>query len=131
MIVRVPGLETPGVASAAIVETLDLFPTLVDLCSVPLDLEHALAGVSLRPLLEDPQAPWKRGAYGYWKRGRTLRTPRWRVTAPEFLISERDGKPGFVELYDHLEDPDETKNVADRYPEIVKELWPRLVADRR
>src|SRR5262249_41239304 len=90
-----------------IVEFIDLYPTLAELCG--LQPPAGLEGTSFRPLLEDPARAGKRAAYTQVVRGagmgRSVRTDRWRYT--EWL----DGKQG-VELYDHTVDPLEYHNLA-------------------
>lgn len=105
----------------AIVELLDLYPTLADLCglSAPTDLE----GVSLRPSLRDASATVKLGALTQHTRpaypndedplqaiGYSLRTARHRYT--EWRDVE-DQRVIARELYDHAQDPQETVNLAD------------------
>ncbi len=108
LIVHVPGGQGNGRASPRVVELVDLFPTLADLCGVAAPL--GLAGVSLRPLLDNPSAVHDRPAYTQVLRagnvmGRSVRTERWRYTEWD------DGRAG-VELYDHDADPREYQNVA-------------------
>ena len=121
LIVQVPGMGQPGVASDALVETVDVYPTLVDLCGLP-KVEN-LAGESLRPQLADPAAPGQESAYSFHGRGqlmgRTLRTDQYR------FVEWRDRKTGEVvqvELYDHEVDPAESKNVAGECGELVEKL---------
>jgi iduronate 2-sulfatase len=123
MIIAAPGTK-PGVAKG-IVEFVDLFPTVADLCGLtpPPDL----AGVSLRPLLADPYRPGKTAAFtlvvrGANRRGDSVRTDRWRYT------KWSDGRQ---ELYDHSVDPEETHNLADhpQHAATVSELQ-ALVAQR-
>ena len=117
LMIRYPGLQQPGAISPAIVETVDLFPTLADLCNLqaPADLD----GRSLRPQLNNPATPAAKPALGYWTNGqRTLRTERWR------LITDRTGER--IELFDYLNDPDETRNVAAEQPAMVRTLLARL-----
>lgn len=115
LIIAAPGTEG-GRSSRSLVEFVDLYPTVADLCG--LKMPHAVAGSSLRPALADPGANTKDAAFTLVARGQKLyaqsiRTNRWRLT----LWSD-DQK----ELYDHDRDPEELHNVAGQYPEIVKEL---------
>ncbi len=111
--------ETNGMQRTdAVVELLDLYPTLVDLCGLSMP-EH-VEGVSLRPLLEDPSRSVKQAAFTWHPRpaypdgdpqvmGYSMRTQRYRYT------QWRDFKTGEIqasELYDHDHDPQETVNLA-------------------
>jgi iduronate 2-sulfatase len=117
LMIRAPGLADPGKTSKATVETVDLFPTLADLCGLP--APEGLDGRSLRPQLNDPAAPSAKPAQGFWNGGqRTVRDPRWRLIV--------DGKTKRVELYDHQTDPDETRNHAEAHPEVVDALRKQL-----
>jgi iduronate 2-sulfatase len=121
LMIRHPGLPQPGRASAALVETVDLFPTLTDLCG--LRAPAALDGRSLRPQLYDPAAPAAKPALGFWTGGqRTVRTERWRLIAHQV----KDADAPHVELFDYETDPAETRNHAAAHPAIVKELLARL-----
>jgi iduronate 2-sulfatase len=105
LIICAPGVS--GGACARTVEFLDLYPTLVDLCG--LSIPGTMQGVSLRPLLNKPDAPWDRPAYTALRHdrvlGRSVRTERYRYT------EWNGGKEG-VELYDYQNDPNEWKNLA-------------------
>ncbi|MGB2824203.1 MAG: sulfatase [Phycisphaerae bacterium] len=110
LIVATPGMKDRGVCGKGcpgIVEFLDLFPTLTDLCGLP--TPAGLEGRSFRRLLADPSAPGKEAAFTVVKRGsvlgRSVRTDRWRYT-------EWDGGKEGTELYDHREDPGEYRNLA-------------------
>lgn len=113
LIIRSPGLAAPGEKSAAIVETVDLFPTLADLCG--LESPSGLDGHSLRPQLEDPAASSSKPALAFWTAGqRGIRDQRWRLIT--------DGKSERVELFDYETDPLETRNHAADHPQIVAKL---------
>ena len=107
LIIMVPGAKSAGKSCPRTVELLDLYPTLADLAGLmpPENLE----GVSLKPLLENPQASWDRPAYTQVQRplgpGHSVRTERYRYTEWDF------GKLG-QELYDHDTDPQELHNLA-------------------
>ncbi len=114
-IIVAPKMRRPGRASRSLVELLDVFPTLVDLCGLP--APEGLQGKSLRPILENPSAKVKDAAFSQVIHegvlGRTARTDRWRYT--------EWGGPEVAELYDHQSDPHEYKNLAKdaHYAEIV------------
>ena len=121
-------ISAPGKANARakrsgkIVELIDIYPTLVDLCGF--EVPGNLAGTSLRPLLRDPEnKEWKdKSAYTIThKGGRSLRTKKWRFNSWD------NGKDGF-ELYDHENDPGEFKNLADKkeYRNIVNKFKRQL-----
>jgi arylsulfatase A-like enzyme len=102
LIVRHPQ-GAKGAKAGGIVELLDLFPTFCDFAGLP--APGALDGKSFLPLLMDPKAEGKPGAFCQWGNGRTVRTQRWR------LVERRDGSR---ELYDHGNDPAEYCNlIAD------------------
>ncbi len=111
LIIAAPGQKGNGKASERVVESLDVYPTVADLCGL-IPPTH-LAGVSLRPLLNKPGLRWDRPAYTQVQRGdaagrfmgRSVRTERWRYT------EWGDGKRG-VELYDEEKDPHEFINLA-------------------
>jgi arylsulfatase A-like enzyme len=117
LMIRVPGMRNPGAATDAIVEAVDVYPTLVELAGLP--EPDGLDGRSLVPILEDPSLPGKDGAYSRWTGRRTLRTDRYRIVLHE------TGEPR-VELFDHAVDPYETRNVAAGNPEVVKRLLAML-----
>jgi uncharacterized sulfatase len=107
LLIAVPGMKTAGKSCAGLVESLDVYPTLTELCS--LAPPENLQGKSLQPLLEDPRRPGKDVVFSQVTRGifmaRTLRTPRWRY------IEWDEGYMG-RELYDHDDDPHELTNLA-------------------
>jgi len=125
-----PDQRKRGMASPRTVELLDIYPTLADLCSIK--TPSTAEGVSLRPLLNDPFVEWNRPAYSQvWRwqgfPGYSVRTERWRYV-------EWGGGAKGVELYDHLEDPNEWHNLAE-YPayrpvveklqRLLRQQWPK------
>jgi iduronate 2-sulfatase len=125
LIIRTPGMAQAGEAASGLVETVDLYPTLADLCRLPEPAD--LAGQSLRPLLADPQHPGKDGALSNYRLnghgGSALRTDRWRLVE---WIHLKTGERTQVELYDHRTDPRETNNVAADHPQVVQRLLKQL-----
>ena len=103
-LIAAPGMPRPGAATPRPVGLLDLFPTLVDLCGLPLPPE--LDGRSLAPLLEHAERAWDAAVLTTHGRGNhALRDERWRY------IRYADGGE---ELYDHAADPHEWTNLAGR-----------------
>jgi len=128
LILAAPGMTGRGRRAHGLVETVDLYPTLADLCG--LEPPDGLTGTSLVPLLENPDLPGKPAAYSYHPRGkvmgRTLRTRRYRLVQ----WTNKKGEAVQTELYDYTTDPDENVNVADRHPDVVQRLLERLKARR-
>jgi iduronate 2-sulfatase len=116
LLIQAPGIADPGKTTAAVVETLDLFPTLCELSG--LQVPAFAQGVSLAPILADPSAAGH-DAVSYKGDAKTIRT------ATHRLIVHRGGE---VELYDHTAAAGETKNIAEQHPEMVRELKARLAA---
>jgi iduronate 2-sulfatase len=110
-----------GQRSVALVELLDLYPTLAELCGV--DAPPDLEGVSLCSLLSNPQASVKDVALTQtprpnYPRGKLPEVMGYSIRTERFRYAEwRDfetGLPLARELYDHQTDPGETANVASR-----------------
>jgi len=121
LMIRYPGLIQPGQASNSIVESVDIFPTLAELCE--LTAPANLGGRSLRAQLADPTTPGSKPAQGFWTSGqRTMRTDRWRLIAHP---QKDEGEP-IIELFDYETDPDETSNPAEANPDVVAELLAKL-----
>ncbi|HCO26612.1 MAG: iduronate sulfatase [Gimesia sp.] len=119
LMISVPHMKTAGKTSDALVELLDMYPTLVELCGLP--SPGTLEGTSLVPVLEDPTQSVKPAAYtqhprpAYYKKqpenmGVSVRTPRYRYT--EWREFET-GKIIAKELYDHSRDPEENTNIIE------------------
>lgn len=104
----------------------DILPTLIDLAGLQAPRELRVDGVSLRPLMEDPKAPWNE---------RTLFVHNQRVQDPEkykdFIVLTEEWRLehyGKEELYHIRTDTGEVHNVANQHPDIVKDLRARYEA---
>lgn len=128
LIIRTPKMKQPGKACEAIVETVDLFPTIAELAG--LSAPKTLDGLSIVPLLQDPNAEGKDSAHSFWRNngysGQSIRTQRYRLTR---WINDKTKEVTQVELYDHQNDDLESKNVAADNPETVKALLAKLLAN--
>lgn len=105
-----PREKSKGRACPRVVEMIDLYPTLVELCG--LEKPAGLDGRSLAPLLKDPKIPWDHPAYTVWSEdGKTfsgvmVRTEPWRYG--EFF-----GRGPGAMLIDPAADPVEMRNLAN------------------
>lgn len=118
LIVHVPK-STTGQKCSALVELVDIYPTLCKLADLPLPTH--LEGNSLVPLLENPQQSGKGYALSQWpgKRknvmGYSIRTPDWRYTEWRKQHKRRTDEVIARELYDHRKGVlEETKNEAEQ-----------------
>lgn len=116
MIIHYPEMNREGYKTNAIVETLDIFPTLCDLTGI--ETPEFAQGISLKAILENPDTEGHL-AIAYTNNASTIRTATHRMTLHN---------DGFVELYNHTSAEKETKNIAGKYPELVAELKNALKA---
>lgn len=107
LLIADPRKSSGGSRCRAFVESLDIYPTLVDLCGLP--LPSHLEGQSLTRFLDNPRAAWDRSARTVMVRNgclaKTVRTAQWRYTEWD------EGRRG-TELYDHEHDPHELRNLS-------------------
>jgi iduronate 2-sulfatase len=118
LLISVPSLKTKGQRSDALVEFVDIYPSLAELCGLP--LPSHLEGVSFVPVLNDPKRAWKSAAFSQYPRGGagigkqlmgySMRTDRYRFT--RWVERNDHSKADAVELYDHQTDPLENTNIA-------------------
>lgn len=120
-----------GAVCNEMVESLDLYPTLADLCG--LEKPEHLEGKTLKPLLEKPDLKSEATEYVYsiwpdqrWTYDRTIMG--YAVKSKGFNYVEwvklKTGEVVGRELFDHSKDPQETRNVIDNpeYSSVVKKL---------
>ena len=129
VIISAPGTGISGVTCEAVIEALDLYPTLIDLCGIEPMVE--LSGESLKPLLTDPSAEWDNVAFNQFVRpysaaiggskpvshmGYSVRTESWRFTA---WYNVNTGSFDYPELYSLPEQLIPTENLAGK-PEYTE-----------
>jgi arylsulfatase A-like enzyme len=127
LIVRWPGVAPAGEVCAEPVITCDLFSTLLEAAGVaPPTGEQAPDGVSLLPLIEDPQAKLARDAlffhyphyYATTTPASAIRSGDWKLL--EYFEDQR------VELYHLPGDVGEARDVAREHPSQAETLLRRL-----
>ncbi|MFV1883246.1 MAG: sulfatase-like hydrolase/transferase [Balneola sp.] len=120
------GQVTEGIEIDALVESVDLFPTMAEMAG--LEVPEHLEGNSVKPLLSNPDRTWKSAVYSQYprgvnatKEGFSIRTDQYRYTE---WLTNATGEILARELYDYEVDPDETRNLIDdeEYANIISEL---------
>ncbi len=125
LIIAAPNVKGSGKPCFHTVEFVDIYPTLGELCGLAVP-GHKLEGLSLVPLLQNPDEEWDKPALTFVRRrkvlGVSIRTERWRYTEWD------EGRQG-AELYDHRNDPNEWHNFAHdpKFSDVVKEMHELLL----
>jgi arylsulfatase A-like enzyme len=120
LILSAPNMKAKGTHSTALVEFVDIYPTLSDLAG--LSIPSTVEGLSFKPLLDNPNLPWKKAAFSQYPRatgktgagalmGYSMRTARYRFTV--WVARKDHSKVDAIELYDHETDPQENVNIAN------------------
>ena len=116
LIIATPAQKTAGQKTEALVQSVDLAPTITQLCGLPAHAEFQ--GRSLTPLLDDPAASVNTAAFSWYPKagylGLTMRTDKWR-----YVEWTKPGAPTERELFNIVHDLQNDLNVADK-PEHVK-----------
>lgn len=121
LIIKTPGLISPGRASNSIVETVDIFPTLADLCELP--APGYLEGETIKPAIIDPEQEIKKysigernawGVYGTTVRNRDYRLMVWRDNSTGDTLE--------INLFENLEEPIPHRDISANNHQIVSLL---------
>jgi arylsulfatase A-like enzyme len=139
MIFKVPGVAKAGSVSDALVSSVDIAPTLLNLCGVDRDRQPPdMQGIDITPMLEDPDQHLRDCCLAEIDEndtGLAHAMPGSRATAGrlKYLITERysmtvyGGIRGYGDLFDRQEDPHETKNLWHSHADLRAELVERLL----
>jgi iduronate 2-sulfatase len=122
VLVAAPGIAG-GLRTQALVETVDIYPTLAELAGLPAPKQGD--GRSFASVLKNPASSTRDHAIHVYPRGegligRAVRTARHRLV--EWKKPREAPETAIWELYDYEADPAETKNLATEQPEVVAEL---------
>jgi iduronate 2-sulfatase len=126
LMVRMPGSQGPTGTCKALVETIDIYPSLCDWTGV--DAPEHLDGKSFVPVVEGHDREGKPAAYSqiHPVGGANGHLMAYSVRTSNFRYVEwRNPKKGYelvwMELYDHRTDPGETRSVVDepRYATVA------------
>ena len=125
LIIAAPGVGRPGSHTTQLTETVDIYPTLVELAGLPApQVQQPLDGISMVPVLNDPEIHIRNHAYHCFPRGgrlgRAIRTDRYRLVEWRNL-GDATG-PADYELYDYQNSDMEVRNIAEEQPAVRDSL---------
>jgi arylsulfatase A-like enzyme len=126
--IRWPVAIKPGQTTDFPALTMDILPTIAELCGIP--ITHKIEGLSFAQLLlEGKQEPFTRAVYHMWlqkyKTKECIREGDWKLLNDQWHPEgERDGVA--YELYNIKQDPGEQNNLAESMPEKARMLADKL-----
>jgi len=136
LIVRYPDQEKRGLQTFAFTELVDIFPSLCELAAI--EVPDYMQGTSFVPLLNEPNLNWKNAAFSQFHRrpkvsadgkrymGYSINTKNYHYIEWYDWFPKKGEKGDFkvAELYDSINDPTETNNLAveEKHAELIKQL---------
>ncbi|QYM79056.1 sulfatase [Horticoccus luteus] len=137
LLMRWPGVIAPGRVSATMVNTMDFFPTLLELSGARADANPQLDGISLASLIKAGVAPARDTLYWHYPHyhpagkgpSDSIRMGDWKLI--EFFEGTLAGDGPGLELFNLREDVGEETNLAASQPERVAAMRARLAKWRK
>ena len=125
MIIRYPNQENRGAQTFEITELIDMFPSLCELADI--EIPSYMQGTSFVPLIKEPERPWKKAAFSQFHRrprhsangkrymGYSINTKKYHYIEwyTWFPKTGTRGELTSIELFDSVNDPNETINIAN------------------
>lgn len=135
-IARMPGRIEPGRVCEGVASGMDMLPTIAALTGAPLPA-NPLDGIDIWPLLSGERDELEREALLYFDSVnlQCARLGKWklhvsRYNCPPFVPVPPEGRMNLPldspELFNMEQDPDESYNLADDFPEVVTEIRRRI-----
>jgi arylsulfatase len=135
---RWPGNIPAGTVCNRLASSIDLLPTIANLCGAPLP-SLKIDGVDITPLMLGDQIAKPRDYFLYYYDRNSLkgvRNDRFKLVLPHIgrsyvgFLPGNDGQAGqvnerhqeYLALYDLRRDPGERYDVQNQYPEVMAEL---------
>ncbi len=137
MIFKVPGMTT-GSVSDSLISSVDIAPTILNLCNVEKEKQSSeMQGIDVTSILKDPEVELRdcclievdeddRDVAKIRPNSAAAGRLKYLMTGRYSLVVY-DGFPGYGDLFDLQEDPDELNNLWDKSPELRAELVERLL----
>jgi arylsulfatase A-like enzyme len=126
LIIRTPGMNYGSQSEEAVI-SMDFYPTILDLAGIDQRPDQHIDGISLSQILSGTHILEREDLFWHyphyhssgWTPGAAIRSGKWKLI--EFYALMK------VELYDLENDPGENTDLAEKYPEKVKELQEKLL----
>ncbi len=118
LIIKAPTMMMDNNKVETVVETVDIYPTLMKLCDI--EMTYKTDGEEFTKILNSTETYKDHVAYSYFKNGISIRTKQYRLT--KYFRQEEPT----IELYDLINEQDESKNLAQSNPKIVEKFMPLL-----
>lgn len=110
LIMQWKGKLSPNIKVNQIASAIDLMPTLLDLCDIPMHTNKPVDGKSLAPLILKENPEWEnRIVYNFFRGSLSVRNQ-------QFRLDDAD------RLYNMTEDYGQTNDVSEQNPEVKEEL---------
>jgi arylsulfatase A-like enzyme len=122
LVVSWPGVAKKGTTVATPVTTVDLYPTLLELCGAAAPAGQTLDGTSLAGLLRGGKSPTRERLFWHFPCYVGRATPASAVRDGDYKLIEFFEDGGSVELYNLRDDPDEKRDLAASQPDRVAVL---------
>lgn len=128
LIIRLPDIAAAGQLSDTPVHGCDLFPTLLDIAGIPLPANRVFDGLSLRPVMHGETGfPTERPMLWHFPHYNMHgSTPATAMRLGQYKLI-RFYETGREELYDLSIDPEETVDISESQPELLRQLGTRMV----
>ena len=127
IIIKAPGITSKGSICNQTIETVDLYPTIIDLAKIKKEPFQKLDGKSITPILKDPTLLIKDHIYHAFVRegnlGEAIRDKRYRMIRWTNL---KNLDKVIYELYDYNKDPQERVNISSKNNYILKKFIRKL-----
>ncbi len=135
--IRVPfiasgyGVPTRDEPNREMVFSTDFLPTMLDYAGISLHEDYPGDGISLKPVISEGKSPDRNTLYWHYPHY------SWAGSTPSSAIRKGNMKliqfleDDRLELYNLEEDPGETNNLADKYPQKARTLLHQLEAWRK
>jgi arylsulfatase A-like enzyme len=134
LIVNWPNVTRTAVNDVPVISA-DLYPTMLQMASLPLNPSQHMDGLSLVRLLKGGSAPKRKDLYWHFP-NYTGDNQHPNPSLPLSVIRSGDYKliesleDGSLELYDLKSDPAEKSNIASSKPEVAARMQKKLAAWR-